>query len=108
MATHIKAVLDAMTREHTISIVNRSMKVDLMGVINSIADPWVQAQVQRRHHIRMTHSPLTSAFGRPCAESTIKHLKIKPTPFQRVALARYDRKMKLREKVYEYKMARVS
>lgn len=109
MAVDLKAVLAAINNADTLQIIKRRMRLDIMKTITGISDPWVQAQVQRRHHIRMKNSPLKAAvFSKAQAEQAIRCIRSIPTQSQKSSLAQYDKRLRLKEESYGLKMAKVS
>ncbi len=110
MVTNLRAVLDAIGNSDTLILVQRRMKIDIMDAIVAIQDPWVQAQVQKRHHIRMGQkSPLKSAiFSKNYADGALRRHRGTITQAMKSNLAQQDRKIRLKEEAYGLKMAKVS
>lgn len=109
MATNLRVVLAAINNVDTLNTIKRQMRLDIMKFITGITDPWVQAHVQRRHHIRLKDSPLKAAvFSKAHADRDLRFLKCSTTQAQKSKLAQYDRRLRLKEESYGLKMAKVS
>jgi len=109
MAVDLKTVLKAINNADTLQLIKRRMRLDIMKTIVAISDPWVQAQVQRKHHIRIKSSPLKAAiFSKGQADQTIRCIRTIPTQSQKVQMVQCDRALRLKEESYGIQMAKVS
>ncbi len=109
MTKDLKTVLSTIANVETAQLIRRKMRIEFMQTIVNVDDQWVQAQVQRRHHIRCKNSIMSApVFSKRTAEQTIRFIGGSPTQAQKNQLTKVDKRLRLKEKQYELKMANVS